>query len=155
MAVYYLDTSALVKRYIEETGSSFTRDLVSDNLVCTSALSEVETVSALLRRFRECLLAAGEVELILATAAFDLVEYFVLAVDSEALADAVTLLRSSSIALRSLDAIHIATARLAFAGAQRRGLSVGSLVSADRRMLEAASALGLPTLNPEATDASR
>ena len=43
--------------------------------------------------------------------------------------------------LRSLDAVHVATA-------SRMGPALGALVTYDRRMLTAAEALGLPTLSP-------
>lgn len=49
----------------------------------------------------------------------------------------------------SLDANHLACADVAFATGIRDGLTVRSLVSADRRLLAAAQHLGLPVDNPE------
>jgi hypothetical protein len=48
-----------------------------------------------------------------------------------------------------LDALHVASARLAFARARRRGVATGNLVTADTALLGAAIWAGLPTLNPE------
>ncbi len=51
--------------------------------------------------------------------------------------------------LRTLDALHVASARLAFARARRRGVATGSFIAADRALLDAATWAGVPTLNPE------
>lgn len=56
----YFDASALVKRYVEESGSSLVRRLLEECLVCTSRLSEVEIASALVRRAREGSLSATD-----------------------------------------------------------------------------------------------
>ena len=48
MSLFYLDASALVKRYMREPGSTWVRTLVDDpaNVILTSAISLVE-VSAI------------------------------------------------------------------------------------------------------------
>ena len=51
--------------------------------------------------------------------------------------------------LRSLDALHIASAQAAFARARRGGLTVGSFVTSDRALLDAPAWVGLHVLNPE------
>ncbi len=56
MSNYYLDTSALVKRYINETGSAWLRALVDPALspmLVVSQLLIVEMTSAFNRRLRE------------------------------------------------------------------------------------------------------
>jgi predicted nucleic acid-binding protein len=54
MPVCFLDSSALVKCYVAETGSVWTRSILDDenNIVYVASLSRVETISALTRRFR-------------------------------------------------------------------------------------------------------
>lgn len=55
-SIYYLDTSALIKRYVAETGSAWIRSLVdptASNLLLTARLTIVEARSALARRKRE------------------------------------------------------------------------------------------------------
>jgi len=50
----YVDTSALVKLYIDEEGSSTCRQAVVDaGLVATSVVAHIETRAALARRRRE------------------------------------------------------------------------------------------------------
>ncbi|HEY8694359.1 MAG TPA: hypothetical protein VIR57_16650 [Chloroflexota bacterium] len=53
------------------------------------------------------------------------------------------------IRLRALDALHLASARSAFARARRRGIATGSFVTADGALLQAAAWAQLPSLNPE------
>src|SRR5215471_988125 len=65
MPAYYLDTSALAKRYIVEVGSAWVQALVaqqSGQTIYTSVLTQPELVSALRRRVREGLLEAPEAE---------------------------------------------------------------------------------------------
>ncbi len=58
MAVYFFDASALVKRYLRETGSAWVRDFIlrEQPQVFVSSLSGPEVVSAVMRKSR-----AGEV----------------------------------------------------------------------------------------------
>ena len=63
MTTYYLDTNALVKRYVDETGSPWLRALL-DAAPCPSVvlvrLVVVELTSALIRRVREGVVSATE-----------------------------------------------------------------------------------------------
>jgi predicted nucleic acid-binding protein len=55
MATLFLDSSALVKRYVAETGSRWVADLVTPpagNVVHISIVSGAEVVAALVRRQR-------------------------------------------------------------------------------------------------------
>ena len=49
----YFDSSALVKRYVEEPGSTEVQSLLETQLAATSRLTETEVASALARRCRE------------------------------------------------------------------------------------------------------
>ena len=49
----YFDASALVKRYVGETGSLVVRRLLATGIATTSRLSEVEVSSGIVRRARE------------------------------------------------------------------------------------------------------
>lgn len=63
MSNYYLDTSALVKRYIDETGSAWLRALVDPALspvLVVSQLLIVEMASAFNRRLREGTVNRGD-----------------------------------------------------------------------------------------------
>ncbi len=55
MAVYFLDSSALVKRYIRETGTDWVESLFSPNLgndCFVAAIAGVEIIAAITRRSR-------------------------------------------------------------------------------------------------------
>jgi predicted nucleic acid-binding protein len=59
--ILYLDTSSLVKLYVEETGTPEIERLVSEaSLVCTSVVAYAETRSALARLCREGALTPEE-----------------------------------------------------------------------------------------------
>ena len=54
----YLDSSALVKRYVQEEGTDFVKSILAGNgLITTSKLTYPEILSALMRKVR-----AGEIE---------------------------------------------------------------------------------------------
>ncbi len=56
MTAYFLDTSALAKRYINETGSNWVRSLAnptSGNILAICDLIPIELFSLISRRFRE------------------------------------------------------------------------------------------------------
>jgi predicted nucleic acid-binding protein len=53
---YYVDASALVKRYVDETGSDWFREIIDPEqapLLFTSRMTIVEVISAFARRVRE------------------------------------------------------------------------------------------------------
>lgn len=60
--IRYFDSSALVKRYVREEGSSRVRRLLGQGVAATARYSIVAMVSALARRARQGDLAAEEVE---------------------------------------------------------------------------------------------
>ena len=63
MTTYYVDTSALVKRYVDETGSDWLRTMLSAEPTHSAIimhLAMVEMTSALTRRLREGVLTPAE-----------------------------------------------------------------------------------------------
>jgi predicted nucleic acid-binding protein len=151
MVLHYLDTSALAKRYIQEPGSDWVRKLVDSEDIAVSELVIVESASALARRTREGNIPANEADTAFQLLMTDMRRFTVLAMTQEILRDAATLLlrRAGPLRLRSLDAIHVATAEAAFRSARDRGIEVGAFVTADRALSEAIRSIGLATLNPE------
>ncbi len=83
MTTYYLDASALSKRYVQETGTAWVRALVAaatGHTVLTARITMVEIYSALARRKREgsvsavhCILA-GQAFTAHSASAYDFVE---------------------------------------------------------------------------------
>ena len=128
----YLDSSAIVKLVQREPESDalrrFLRQRRSDQFV-TSALSRVEVVRAVLPG------RAGAV----GQARRQLGRLDLITLTSDLLESAATL--SPTAALRSLDAIHLACA-------QEVGPELRAIVTYDRRMADAAVALGLTVEAP-------
>ena len=70
MAVYFLDSSALVKRYIRETGTDWVASLFSPdfgNDCFVAAIAGVEIIAAITRRARSGSLKAADATLVCAT----------------------------------------------------------------------------------------
>jgi len=136
----YFDTSALIKRYVEELGRREVLTLLRKNHCVVSAVLPVEVRSALRRRVAEKTLDAKRVSAILKRFAADRPFWTVIEVSGEVLATAETL--SAAHPLRALDAIHVASAKLF---ATRAALPAFVFVSADIQQTTAAAALGINT----------
>ena len=134
----YVDTSALVKRYVHEAGRRDVLRLLRSCDVVTSAIAPLELRSALRRRLSEGTLDEERVAEILKRAATDREFWALIEVSSSVLAAAETIVATHS--LRALDAIHVASARLF---ASRIGVPDLAFVSADTRQTTAAAAAGL------------
>jgi predicted nucleic acid-binding protein len=134
----YFDTSALIKRYVDEPGRREVLRLLRRYDCVTSAVLPVEIRSALRRRASEGSLDATRVPEILKRVAADRAYWTLVAVTSEVLAAAETL--TAAYPLRALDAIHVASAQLF----STRLMSAELIfVSADGRQTEAAKASGM------------
>lgn len=150
MTDFYADTSALIKRHVQESGSAWMKSIVEpirNNTIVTARLSLVEIFSALNRRRREANLSW--------------VDYQDLAADVEAtyfagyhivdLTETIThrarqLLEQHP--LRTGDAIQLASALLSNETLQAAGLPALTFIAADNRLIVAATAEGLTTGNP-------
>jgi predicted nucleic acid-binding protein len=134
----YFDTSALVKRYVDEPGRREVLQLLRRNECVTSAVLPVELRSGLRRRVAEGSLDAARLPAILKHVAADRPYWTLVEVGTEVLTVAETLVAAHPI--RALDAIHVASAQLFAARLSMPGLT---FVSADKRQTETAVALGL------------
>lgn len=134
----YLDTAALVKLVRHEAESAALVDWLDERpntMLVTSALAEVELPRAL--RCSDPDLVAGVPAVLERVAKYEIDD----------------LVRSAAAGypspeLRSLDAIHLATAHAVF------GRQLTSFVTYDKRLLAAAEAFGLPTRSPGAESAA-
>ena len=140
MEYAYFDTSALIKRYVEEPGRRDVLRLLRNRNCVVSAVLPVEMRSAFRRRVAEQSVDAKRVPAILKRLAADREFWTVIDVSREVLAAAESL--SGSRPLRALDAIHVASAQLF---ASRLGSPAFTFVSADLQQATAAEALGLDT----------
>ena len=112
MPSYFIDTSALSKRYVTEVGTSWMIGLthaVSGNLVLISELTIVEFCSALARRQRQKQLAMNDMLLLRTSFLLDSdEEYLTMPIDESVLIRARDLVMHHP--LRTLDAIQLACA---------------------------------------------
>jgi len=147
---YYLDASALVKRYVDEVGSDWLQATIvhaQPALLFTSRMTIVEVISAFARRAREGSLAPDE----FATArdAFRgdcLNEYQIMPPKMTVIDLACALLEQHP--LRAYDATHLATALGAQQFLTAQGYPSLTFLSADDRLNHAATAEGLEVDNP-------
>lgn len=129
MPATYLDSSAIVKLVVEQPQSgALGRYLRRRRPLMSSALARTEVLRALLME--------GEPGLTRARAVLSRID--MVRLNDRVLAAAGTLLPAD---LRSLDAIHLATAQLL-------GGDLGKVVTYDERMIEAAQQLGIETTSP-------
>ena len=136
----YFDTSALVKRYIDESGRREVLQLLRRHECVASAVLPVELRSALRRRVTEGALEAARVPQILKRVAADRAYWTLVEVGTEVLSAAEKLVAVHP--LRTLDAIHVASAQVFATGVSESDLM---FVSADKRQTEAAAVIGLAT----------
>lgn len=134
----YFDTSALIKRYVEELGRREVLGWLRKNRCVVSAVLPVEVRSALRRRVGEKTLDAKRVPSILRRLAADRAYWTVVEISTEVLATAESL--SGTHPLRALDAIHVASAKLF---GDRTAPQTFTFVSADRQQTNVAEALGI------------
>ena len=129
MAATYLDSSALVKLAVREAGSDALRKhLRRRRPLMSSALARAEVLRALLPGGEPALAAGRQV-----LSRVDLVR-----VNDAVLSRAGTML---PVELRSLDAIHLATAG-------RVGADLAEIVTYDQRMAAAARSMGYKVSSP-------
>ena len=144
MAWAFFDTSALIKRYIDEPGRPEVLRLLRRHECVVSAVLPVEVRSALRRRVSEGTLSEKRIAAIGKRFAADRAFWTTVEVSREALAAAEAL--AATHPLRALDAIHVSSARLFGA---RVAASEFLFVSADNRQTTVAAALGMTTRHIE------
>lgn len=105
----YLDTSALVKLYVDEEGSPVVRSAVAQaDLIGTSVIAYVEARAAFARRRHERGLPAGDYRRIVRDLDSDWARYLVVEVANPLIRKAAQL--AEAYRLRAYDAIHLASA---------------------------------------------
>ncbi|HZN20742.1 MAG TPA: type II toxin-antitoxin system VapC family toxin [Micromonosporaceae bacterium] len=132
----YLDSAAVMKLVRLETGDPCLglAECAPRRALVSSTLVEVEVPHALRRAAPQALVGVPSA----------LARLYRLEIDATVRATAATFAEPT---LRTLDAVHLATAQLLVAEA---GAAFEAFVSHDKRLLAAASAVGLPTECPGA-----
>src|SRR3954463_10281690 len=106
----YFDSSALVKRYIDEPGRREVLRLLRRHECVTSAVLPIELRSGLTRRVAEGSIDAARLPAILHHVAVDRAYWTLVEVGIDVLAGAEALVAAHPV--RTLDAIHVASAQL-------------------------------------------
>lgn len=151
MPLAYLDSSALVKRYVPEVGSAWVSRLCQEQPVAISLVTIPEVASALARRTREGAFTVPQRDVLFQVFIRDARSLLLIDLNQTIVQDAATALLAAPrpVRLRTLDALHIASAQRAFVLARRRGIAPGDFVTADRALMDAAAWMGLSAANPE------
>jgi predicted nucleic acid-binding protein len=150
VTTYYVDTSALVKRYVDEAGSDWLRrTLGAEPLpsVIIVHLAVVEMTSALMRRLREGLLIPDEYAQLQNAFRSDCLNRYELATAAGDIIDHANRLLEAY-PLRAYDAVHLATAVVANQRLVDNDLAPLTFLCSDDRLNDAASAQRLAVDNP-------
>jgi hypothetical protein len=151
VSVFYLDTSALVKRYIAEIGSAWVSalsDPAAGHTIITAEITQVEAAAAIAARHR----APGGITLQERDDAVDLLavhcttEYRLVGTNPVILDRAIQL--TQNYWLRGYDAVQLATALIVNDQYVAAGLLGLTFVTADDDLIVAARAEGLTADNP-------
>ena len=150
MAVYFFDSSALVKRYAQESGTTWiiqTADPMAAHLLYIARITAVEVISALTRRQRGGSVSQGDATRVIQEFRYDLShQYRVVEITAAVITQAMALAQMH--ALRGYDAVQLAAALVVHHMRSTLELSPMVLVSADRDLNTAATAEGLSVTNP-------
>jgi uncharacterized protein len=150
MTVYFLDSSALVKRYISEIGSVWVLELFNPafgNEVFIAAVSGVEIVAAIARRSRGGSISVTDATTVCNQLRSDLqTEYQIIEI-TESVIDAGMILAQKH-GLRGYDAIQLAASCAVNRLCLAHNLPSIIFVSADKELNIAASMEGLVVENP-------
>jgi predicted nucleic acid-binding protein len=105
----YLDTSALVKLYVDEEGSPAVRSAVDQaGLISTSAIAYIEARAAFVRRRHEGRLSIGDYRKIVRDLDADWARYLVMEVTDSLIREGARFAEAHR--LRAYDAVHLASA---------------------------------------------
>lgn len=149
MALYYLDTSALVKLYVQEPGTARLLEIASDpteNRLALLAITPVEARSAVRRRER-----AGDIDPVTAGQILDRMQkhmesrFIRQAVNEMVLDGALEMI--DRYALRAYDAVQLSGCLTL----QTAGAESPTFVCSDKQLLDAARSELLAVLDPCAT----
>jgi hypothetical protein len=148
MTIYYVDSSALLKKYVDETGSAWTRQvLAAPAVVITAQLALVEIASALNRRVREGTVTAHDYARLAGDFRDECRDRFQIITLDQVLVNLSWAVLERH-ALRAYDAIHLVSALVMDRQWMEARLAAPIFLAADDRLLRAAQAEGLAVDNP-------
>lgn len=150
MAVYFVDSSALVKRYINEIGSDWVLGLFDpalENEIFVAAITAVEIVAAVTRRARSGSISPADAALVCNQLRADLLaDYQVVEITEQVINSAMALAEAQG--LRGYDAVQLSAGCAIDELCIANGLSPTIFVSSDNELNLAAANEGLLVENP-------
>jgi predicted nucleic acid-binding protein len=150
VAAYFLDSSALVKRYVTETGTAWVTGLLDPrerNRLYIARITGAEVTAALTRKERGGYLSAFDAATAIALFQHDYVNRLrPVEITAALVGDAMTTARTYG--LRGYDAVQLAAALYANSRRLARKLAPLIFITADTSLLVAGMAEGLTTDNP-------
>jgi predicted nucleic acid-binding protein len=150
VTIYYAYSSALVKRYAEETGSERVQALCepgAGHVIAVAQVGLVKIAAAIAMKHRRGELSASDRDGLLNDLQRDgRTLYWLVDVDPDIVVRAIELTRRQR--LRGYDAVHLACALFVREALPDRGLPEPVLLCADEDLLEAARSEGSATENP-------
>ncbi|MFL6216297.1 MAG: type II toxin-antitoxin system VapC family toxin [Blastocatellia bacterium] len=150
MAAYFFDSSALVKRYVRETGTAWIANIIdapSPNPIYLVRITGVEVIAAITRRARNAALSMADASVALSLFRYEFSNDFTVTEISTALITRAMELAEHH-ALRGYDAVQLAAALDVQAYFSTLSVSSLTLVSADVELNTAAMAEGLSVEDP-------
>ena len=136
----FFDTSALIKKYIDENGSQNVDKLfLSADRVLVSVISEVESISTLKRLVIEQEISENDFDLLKNEIQTDFSFYTIIELDSEIINFAIESIEKYQ--LKSLDSIQLGSALC-------NKNQIDYFVSCDNKLLKAAQKEGFKIINP-------
>lgn len=147
---YFLDSSALIKRYVTETGSTWVQAITqpqAGHQLIIAQITWVEVVSALARLRREGHLSPTDINTTIQTLRYDWdTQYQVVELERVLIEAAGQLVQRHP--LRAYDSVQLAAALRVYAAFTPVITPTFTFVSADRRLLTAAQSEGLRVVDP-------
>jgi uncharacterized protein len=147
---YFLDSSALMKRYVSEQGTNWVSAISSPstgNTITIAPVTQIEVFSGVSRRRREQIITPRGARMIrLLLKRHVLREYQLVEITTHLIATAQDLLDKHP--LCAYDSVQLASALIANMRLTGSGLAPLIFVSADTRLLTAATAEGLAVDDP-------
>jgi predicted nucleic acid-binding protein len=137
----YFDTSALIKRYVRERGSTRVVSLMRRHELLSSAITPVEVMSALSRRRRDRELSEEDFAATASRVQSERIRWELVEVGETVLNRAEEIVQGT-VPMRALDAVHVASL-IAFQAASSIQIP---FVTGDGRQRDAANYLGLDVI---------
>ncbi|MEA3437782.1 MAG: type II toxin-antitoxin system VapC family toxin [Thermodesulfobacteriota bacterium] len=138
--IYFFDTSALIKRYVEEKGSNIVDNLMeSADEIFISAITRIESISTARRLLEERSLSKSDFNVFKDNLASDFPFFTVVDFSEYIEKKAIELIEKFQI--KTLDAIQLACCLTAKE-------DIDHLVTSDIKLAKTASDVGIDTINP-------